>query len=429
VRFCPQCGTPVTPGARFCIECGTELAASSNEASEVGAPGPGAPNHSLRSPSSPSSETAEGASQVSIVPFVAVFAAILAAGTLVAVLIMRQLPSRNRLLASASQASSPTSRVSNFNDTTHPQVKFPKEALDFIANLERKAGANPSDLAAWDKLGDVYMRAALLDSSYYPKARDAYDHVLKIDPDDMGALRGIGNYDFDQRKYDEAIAAYEHYLSSKPDDPDVRTDLGTMYLSTSNPDQAVVQYQKVLDQHPQFFEAQFNLGVADGDLNKLAEARTAFQRALKIAPSPEDRDRANQMLADLDKQSSPPANENGAANDSNVGIVSSPPSSATASSTRPGSSGGFQDAMEQMLRGLPIAGPKVDSVQWPSPLDARVMMDNFPMDQMPPFAAAKFLGDLKSGIDNVKTSHRINSPVQVDICDSATGRVMQSVTE
>jgi tetratricopeptide (TPR) repeat protein len=428
VRFCPQCGTPLTPGARFCVECGTELAASSKESTETGARGIEAPNPSLGSPATPLSETAEGGSQVSIVPFVAVFAAILVAGTLVAVLIMRQLPSRDRLLASAQQASSPAVSASNFNDTAHPQVKFPKEALDFIANLEHKAEANPSDLAAWNKLGDVYMRAALLDSSYYPKARDAYDHVLKIDPDNMGALRGIGNYDFDQRKYDEAIAAYEHYLSGKPDDPDVRTDLGTMYLSTNNPDQAVVQYQKVLDQHPQFFEAQFNLGVADGDLNKLADARTAFQRALKIAPSPEDRDRANQMLADLDKQSSPPANVNETANDSGVGIVSSSPSSATAS-RQSNTSGGFQDAMEQMLRGLPIAGPKVDSVQWPSPLDARVMMDNFPMDQMPPFAAAKFLGDLKSGIDSVKTSHKISSPVQVDICDSATGRVMQSLTE
>ena len=69
----------------------------------------------------------------------------------------------------------------------------------------------------------------------------------------------------------------------------------------------MVQYQKVLDQHPQFFEAQFNLGIADGDLSKVADARAAFQRALKIAPSPEDHDRVTQMLAELDKQSSPAA--------------------------------------------------------------------------------------------------------------------------
>lgn len=427
MRFCPQCGTPVTSGARFCVECGTQLAGP-QPAESAGGHGADAPRPANPAASLPS-DMPEGASHASIAPFVAVFAAILVAGTCVAVLIMRQLPDRNRLLASAAPASAPSVGGANFNDTSHPQVKFPKEALDFIASLEQKANANPSDLKAWDKLGDVYMRAALLDPSYYPKAQDAYGHVLKIDPEDLGALRGIGNYDFDQRKYDEAIAAYEHYLSRKPDDPDVRTDLGTMYLSTNNPDQAVVQYQKVLDQHPQFYEAQFNLGVADGDLNKLADARTAFQRALKLAPSPEDRNRATQMLADLDKQSSSPNTASaGAAVEANGdGSMAVAPTQMKGNAAA--SSGSFQDAMEQMLRGLPIAGPKVNSVRWPAPHDARVLMDNFPMDQMPPFAATKFLGDLKSGIDSVKTSHKISSPVQVDICDAATGRVMQSVTE
>jgi tetratricopeptide (TPR) repeat protein len=431
VRFCPQCGTPLTPvGARFCVECGENLAAL--DPSEAGGGGgvsgaaapPTPPPPLAAIPEAPlrlAADAAQPTTPASILPFVAVFAAILVAGTIVAVLIMRQLPDRNRLLASAPPAAEPTAGTSNFNDTSHPKVKFPQEALDFIANLEQKANAKPSDLAAWDKLGDVYMRAALLDPSYYPKAHDAYGHVLKLAPDDLGALRGIGNYDFDQRDFDSAIAAYEHYLSQKPDDPDVRTDLGTMYLSTSNPDQAVVQYQKVLDQHPKFFEAQFNMAIADGDLNKLPDARTAFERALAIAPTPEDRDRVNQMLADLAKQSSPATASN---NSSTPHQLDSPPAAAPAAS-----SGNFQDAMEQMLRGLPIAGPKVVSVQWPSATNARVLMDNFPMDQMPPFAAAKFLGDLKSGIDSVKTSHKVTTPVQVDICDSASGRVMQSITE
>jgi hypothetical protein len=57
------------------------------------------------------------------------------------------------------------------------------------------------------------------------------------------------------------------------------------------------------------------------------------------------------------------------------------------------------------------------------------MMDNFPMDQMPPFAATKFIADLKTGIDQAKTSFKIVAPVKIDLCDAATGRVMQSVTE
>jgi hypothetical protein len=212
----------------------------------------------------------------------------------------------------------------------------------------------------------------------------------------------------------------------------------------------VIQYKKVLAAHPQFFEAAFNLGVAYGQMNQLADARTALATALKLAPDGEARNRVNQMVASL---ATPPATtaDNGApplapgatspAGATDNAGSGSPPSIAsaaadtgTANSAPPSdsstvASGTFQGAMEHMLRDLPIAGPKVQSLQWPSPTKARVLMDNFPMDQMPPFAANKFMTDLKAGIDQVKTAHKVGGPVEVDICDAASGRVMQTVTE
>jgi tetratricopeptide (TPR) repeat protein len=354
-------------------------------------------------------------------------------------LIMRQLPARERALASTptESVSSSSAEGASGNDGTtsasgngaasekrglppgHPQVELPKQARDFITQVELKAKSKPNDIAAWDQLGDVSERAAVFDSSYYTKAQDAYAHVLKLDPDNLDALRGVGNIDYDQRKYDQAIAAYEHYLSKKPDDPDVRTDLGTMYLSTGNADQAVVQYGKVLESHPDLFEANFNIGVAYAQMNNVAEARTAFERALKLAPNDNTRARVKQMLASL--------NGGGPAGSaSNQPATSQQQAAATSPAPNPAT---FQGAMEQMLRDLPIAGPKVASVQWPSQNDARVLMDNFPMDQMPPFAVAKFTGDLKSGIDRIKAAHHITGAVKVDICDAASGRVMQTVNE
>jgi predicted TPR repeat methyltransferase len=370
----------------------------------------------------------------------------MAAGVAVAILIMRQLPARERVLASTPAESAMSSSAqggasaggASTNDGTasasdstgaasekrglppgHPQVELPKQARDFIAQIAQKAESRPSDIAAWDQLGDVCERAAVFDSSYYKKAQDAYAHVLKLDPDNPDALRGVGNIDYDQRKYDQAIAAYEHYLSKKPDDPDVRTDLGTMYLSTGNADQAVVQYGKVLESHPDLFEANFNIGVAYAQMNNVAQARTAFERALNLAPNDSTRTRVNQMLASLNGGGPAATPSNQAATSQQQVTTNSPaPNPAT-----------FQGAMEQMLRDLPIAGPKVASVQWPSQNDARVLMDNFPMDQMPPFAVAKFTGDLKSGIDRIKAAHHITGAVKVDICDAASGRVMQTVYE
>jgi tetratricopeptide (TPR) repeat protein len=354
--------------------------------------------------------------------FIAVFGAILAVGIAVAVVIMRQQPTRERLLASVPPAPSPSSEDQPARQLPagHPKVELPKEARAFIAQTEAKARANPSDLVSWNQLGDVALRAAMFDAAYYGKAAGAYGHVLKLDPDNLDALRGVGNLDFDQRKYDQAIAAYEHYLEKKSDDPDVRTDLGTMYLSTGAADQAVTQYRQVLASHPDFFEANFNLGIAYGEVNNASGARASLERALKLAPSAEARNRVTQMLASLH----------------NPAVAGAPaPSSAAGSATQIANGGDapgantFRGAMEEMLRDLPIAGPKVASVQWPSENKARVLMDNFPMDQMPPFAQHKFISDVKNGINQVKQSHRVNGAVEVDICDAASGHVMQSVTE
>ena len=88
----------------------------------------------------------------------------------------------------------------------------------------------------------------------------------------------------------------------------------------------------------------------------------------------------------------------------------------------------FHGAIEQMVKGLPIAGPKVGYVQWPEQLKGRVLMENFPMDDMPPFAKTKFETDLKSGIDTAKQDNSISSPIELDIVDSATGRIMDTIT-
>jgi tetratricopeptide (TPR) repeat protein len=401
MRFCPQCGSKLYPNARFCVECGEQLAASrSGQASS-------------KDVKADASRPAPAASP-SLGPFVAVLSALIVFGIVIAYLVMRQLPERDRLLASAPavQSASAAPQENGQLPANHPPVKLPKDALDFIAQVESKAHANPHDLDAWNKLGDVTLRAAVFDPKYYQTATEAYSHVLKIDPDNLGALRGIGNLDFDQHKYDAAIAAYEHYLSRKPDDPDVRTDLATMYLSSNAGDQAIQQYKRVLEAHPNFFEATFNLGVAYSQMGNPADARTYFQKALKLAPDDQARGRVNQMLASLNSPNSVP----------DMGGGPPPPNTA-------GQPADFRGQVEQVMRDLPIAGNKVQAIEWTSDTKARVIMDNFPMDQMPPFAAAKFVADLKSGIEQAKTAHHITTPVQIDICDSSSGRIMKTVTE
>jgi tetratricopeptide (TPR) repeat protein len=499
VRFCPQCGAPLLAGAKFCVECGRALdnaAAGAGDASVAGA--------------------RRGRTTPITTAFVLVFVAITLVGLGAAAWIMLRTPEavREQLATAppagnapgaAAPAESPGAVASggasqqqagvvtanpaaggNENGglpTGHPRIELPTEARSFVDKIERDAQARPKDVTAWNKFGAVSMRAAMFDQSYYGKAEEAYGHVLKLDPDNLDALRGIGDIDYDKQLYDEAIAAYEHYLKKKPDDPEVRTDLGTMYLYTGNADQAVVQYKKAIVSKPGFFQAYYNMGIAYAQMNKPEDAVGTFNKALALAPDDTARDQVKDLLAKLSgapaasasmqaasaptpaaksraaiapaapkglstvivppaavAKSAPAPKLEAVKNETapkNSAEASSPAASAALAAKSAASPAAvstptaddFHNAVEDMVRGLPIAGPKVTTVQWPDKLKAKVLMDNFPMDQMPPFAKTKFLDDLKTGIDTAKKDNNISSPVEVNIVDGASGKVMETVTE
>jgi tetratricopeptide (TPR) repeat protein len=469
MRFCPQCGAPLLAGAKFCVECGRALDVAASGAGESGG-------------------AARGRNTITTT-FVFVFVALAVVGLAAAAWIYVKTPDVVReQVASAPVAapsagpppSSPGTAQSGAgaapdqnvtaNPTAggsqngglppgHPTIELPTEARSFVDKIERDAIAKPKDVTAWNKFGAVSMRAAMFDQSYYGKAEGAYGHVLKLEPDNLDALRGIGDIDYDKQHYDEAIAAYEHYLKKKPDDPEVRTDLGTMYLYTGNADQAVVQYKKAISAKPGFFQAYYNMGIAYAQENKPDDAAATLKQAIALAPDDTARTQVKELLAKLiapaasvsmqaASAATPSTKKIAAAPAESVAAKSTAASKSTAAASSPEASAAvagkgqaspaavstsraedFHDAVETMVRGLPIAGPKVTTVEWPDKLKAKVFMDSFPMDQMPPFAKAKFLTDLKAGIDSAKKDNNISSPVEVNIVDGASGNVMETITQ
>ncbi len=424
MRFCPHCGAPLMAGAKFCVECGKAV-------SEGAAPGAAVASGGQRqAPPKPPSTTGVQLTTAFIVVFLGI--TILGLGA-AAYLYLR--PMAPRQMASAPEAPPPAPAAApSQGDASlppgHPKIELPTEARTFIDKVEKAANDNPDDIAAWVKLGTVTMRAALFDNSYYKKASEAYAHVLKLDPENTDALRGIGDIDYDQQHYDEAAAAYEHYLKHKPRDPEVITDLGTMYLYTNNPDQAVVQYKKAIAIKPDLFQPYYNLGVAYGEQNDKGDSAIAFTKAISLAP---DDDRRNQAKQAFTKYTGMPPEQA----DKVASTLPGPKvarntdeddDSDTAPAPKP-HAGGFHSSFEEMIRNIPFAGPKVSAVTWPENQKATVTMDHFPMDQMPPFAKDKFLGDLKAGIDSAKAANHVTGPVQVDLVDAQSGKVMQSVSQ
>ncbi|HKN13251.1 MAG TPA: tetratricopeptide repeat protein [Candidatus Binatus sp.] len=452
MRFCPQCGAPLLAGAKFCVECGRALDVAASGAGESGSArgGPNAGRNTITT------------------AFVFVFVALAVVGLAAAAWIYVKTPEvvREQIavapppVASPPSAGAPASSPGAVAPSQpapeqnvaanpaaggtqngglppgHPTIELPTEARSFVDKIERDAIAKPKDVTAWNKFGAVSMRAAMFDQSYYGKAEEAYGHVLKLQPDNLDALRGIGDIDYDKQLYDQAIAAYEHYLKKKPDDPEVRTDLGTMYLYTGNADQAVVQYKKVIAANPGFFQARLNLGIAYAQENNAEDAVATLKQAQALAPDDTSRAQVKDLLAKLTgapaasaaAPPSPGAQQSAAASTPGSSATAAPQASASPASSPAAGKKDFHGAVEDMVRGLPIAGPKVSSVQWPAKFKAKVLMDSFPMDQMPAKAKESFLAELKLKIGKAKKDHHVSSQVQVDFVDGASGRVMETVT-
>ncbi len=418
MRFCPHCGAPLMAGAKFCIECGRQLAEAASPAA------------------SPKGSKAEGASGSTknwprlTTTFTAVFFGIVIVGLAATVLILTrpipQPPLPQGQGSSATQTGQQGASGQGAGDLPpgHPKVELPTEARTFIDKVEQEAKAKPNDVAAWVKLGTVSMRAALFDESYYDKATSAFSRVLKLDPENLDALRGIGDIDYDNKKYDQAIAAYEHYLKRKPDDPEVIVDLGTMYLYTGNADQAVAQYKKAIGIKPDFFQAYYNLGVAYDQQGDKKNAAAELTKAISLAPDDARRKQAKDLLTRVTGVPADQSMKTASSAPSTGAQPQPPPTGAVAAK-----GGTFQHTLERMMRNLPLVGDKVDEVRWSGDYKAEVWMDDFPMNSMPPFAKEKFLNDVKAGIESAKTAHKVAGKVEVDIVDGQTGRIMQTVTE
>ncbi len=372
MRFCPHCGAPLMAGAKFCVECGRQLDESAGPA--AGTSGAAAVQ---RNPPKPPSSTGIQLTTAFIVVFVGITiiglgatAYILTRPTPVPRLAQDTVPPATDQAATGDAQNAPPGAATGAQGETslppgHPRVELPTEARTLIDKIEQEADSKPRDIDAWVKLGNVCMRAALFDQAYYPKAANAYARVLKLDPENIDALRGIGDIDYDQQHYDEAAAAYEHYLKHRPKDPEVITDLGTMYLYTSNPDQAIVQYKKAIAIKPDLYQPYFNLGVAYGEQGDKGNSAIAFTKAISLAP---DDDRRNQAKSAFAKYTGMPAEQavKIAATLPTPAASSSPAAqsaSAADAAAKPQGPATFHSSLEENVRNIPFAGPESERDQ------------------------------------------------------------------
>jgi len=285
----------------------------------------------------------------------------------------------------------------------HPPLEVPQDVRDVIKKMAETAKANPDDLEAWKQLGFVQYRAGQVDAAYLADATASYEHVLTKAPRDLDALRALGNVAYDREQPEQALDYYRRFLAVEPGDLGIQTDLATMLLATKQVDAALAAYQAVLRTDPTYFQAQFNLALAYRAKGEDALALAALRRAREVAKDDETRQRVDAVLAHVEGGAAPAA--------------AAPPART------------LRTDVEAVFRSHPIAGSRIDRIDWPSAAAVRVVLREFPMDGMPAPVRETFVSRLRSGVRAGKRSHQSTAPLTVELVDATSGRVMETFTE
>lgn len=384
-RFCSSCGAQLLEGASFCVECGTRQGGTPAARARV---------------SFPLQRWA---------PALVILAVVLAAG---AAVWLGALSPKTPQTVARRGAEQGADTGGGTLPQGHPPIAIPEEVKQAINDLAKKAEAAPDDLETWKHLGDVQYRAAQINPSYLAQAAATYQHILEREPNNLDVIRNLGNIAFDQDRHEEAVGYYERYLKQKPDDPDVQTDLGTMYLSDGKTDEAIKIYDAVLRANPSFFQAQFNLAIAYRSSGQTDKMIAALEKARTLATDDSTRNQVDQLLAR--------AKGGGAA------AKPAAPGNAAAASAPAGT---FEADTEAMFRQAPIIGPKVDRLEWSGPDTAKVVLRDFPMDEMPEEMKTMFTDRMRARIKEQKDTHKVATATHFDFVDAATGKVMVTIAE
>jgi tetratricopeptide (TPR) repeat protein len=293
----------------------------------------------------------------------------------------------------------------------HPPIALPEEAVKFLDELATEANAQPDDLEAWQRLSRARYRAALIEPKYRKGAEEALDHVVRLDPGNLEAVRTRGNLAYDAQDFAEAEKQFVRYLERDPTDPGVKTDLASVFLFEGNREKAKTLYREVIAANPDFVQAHLNLGIAlhaDGD-REAADA--SLREALAHARTPEQKAQVEKVIALAERSSGETAGQD----------------TASAAGAGSNASTDFQRDTETALRRHPIVGPKIQAIEWKGPAEGIVLVRGFPMDAMPPVVRDKFKSRMNEDLTALAERDGLDAPLRIEIVDADSKEVMDAL--
>jgi len=292
-------------------------------------------------------------------------------------------------------------------ESGHRAVTAKTEDSANVKQLRERASNDPKSVDAHLALASALHEEAFenRDNALLMDAVKAYQDVIALDAENGDALLGLATLCFEAGILDKSMLYYERYLKVRPDDLRAKTDFALAKIQANSLEEAEKILNEVIKAKPELYQAHLALALAWKLEGKKELAEKKANEAKKLAPTEDDRQRIDLFLKAMEERKAVP--------DESMAAEAKGEMSSEELSPAGQVSAYFQTH--------PIVGPKLKGISWPELKVAKIMLENFPVEQMPPFAKEKFIGGMKEKLKNLP--ERLN----LSLCDAASGKELLRV--
>jgi tetratricopeptide (TPR) repeat protein len=160
------------------------------------------------------------------------------------------------------------------------------DAAGAIPHFQAACTANPMSVVAATELG-----VALFAASRLPEAEDQFRKALVLDPAYTDARFDLASVQAARSEWSSAVNEFQRVLEQRPDDSKTRQHLGdALYFwgdglaQAGNFEQALLRYRAALEFRPADAEIHTKSALMLARLNRLSEAQSELESALKLNP-------------------------------------------------------------------------------------------------------------------------------------------------
>ena len=134
----------------------------------------------------------------------------------------------------------------------------------------------PTHSYSWKVLGAIFGL-----TNRHSDSLNAFETVVKLEPNDPDALFNLSIVLQDLDRFDESKKICEQLLKIKPDFPEAHFNLGFIMQNLNRLNSSEKSYKTALSLKPDWAEAYFNLANTLRKLKKLKESESAYKKAIK----------------------------------------------------------------------------------------------------------------------------------------------------